>query len=94
MDTKKVVVAKELPLRKSDRIWSFSSPYFPAFGLVRNFTLYISVFSPNVWKYGPEELQIREHFSRDVFDCFRPYFGVDYTYQSSFVSYGKLIESS
>ena len=34
------------------------------------------------------------HFSRDLFDCFRYYFGVDYTYQSSFVSYGKLIESS
>ena len=41
---------------KSVRICSFSGPYFSAFG--RN-TLYLSVFSPNVEKYGPEKLQIR-----------------------------------
>ena len=32
-------------LRKSVRIWSYSGPYFPAFGLA---------FSPNAAKYGPE----------------------------------------
>ena len=32
---------------KSVRIWSFSSPYFPAFGLNKRDTEYLSVFSPN-----------------------------------------------
>ena len=36
-------------LRKSVRIRSYSGPYFPAFGLD-----YLSVFSPNAGKYGPE----------------------------------------
>ena len=30
----------------------FSGPYFPAFGLN---TVYLSVFSPNAGKYGPEK---------------------------------------
>ena len=34
----------------------FSGPYFPAFGLN---TPYLSTFSPNAGKYGPEKLQIR-----------------------------------
>ena len=36
---------------KSVQIGSFSGPYFPAFRLN---TLYLSVFSPNPRKYGPE----------------------------------------
>ena len=31
----------------------FSSPHFPAFGLNRRDTSYLSVFSPNLGKYGP-----------------------------------------
>ena len=38
-------------LVKSVRIWSYSGPYFPAFGLN---TPYLSVFSLNVGQYGPE----------------------------------------
>ena len=36
---------------KSVRIWSYSGPYFPAFGL--NKERYY-VFNPNEGKYGPE----------------------------------------
>ena len=36
---------------KSVRIRSYSGPYFPAFGLN---TEYLSVFSQNAGKYGPE----------------------------------------
>ena len=32
-------------------IWSYSGPFFPAFGMN---TKYLSVFSPNAGKYGPE----------------------------------------
>ena len=41
---------------KSVGIRSFSGTYFPAFGLN---TEYLSVFSLNAGKYGPEKLQIR-----------------------------------
>ena len=41
---------------KGVRIRSFSAPYVPAFGL------YLSVFSPNAGKYGPEKLRIRIFF--------------------------------
>ena len=37
---------------------SFSGPYFPAFGLNWD-TKYLSVFTPNAGKYGPEKLRIR-----------------------------------
>ena len=43
----------------SVRIRSFSGPYFPAFGRIRRDTPYVSVFSPNAGRYGPEKLQIR-----------------------------------
>ena len=46
---------------KSVRIWSFSGPYFPAFGL--NTERY-GAFSPNAGKYEPEKLQIRTLFSQ------------------------------
>ena len=39
---------------KSVRIWSYSGPYFPAFGLNAKDTSYLSVFSPNAGKHGLE----------------------------------------
>ena len=39
----------------------FSGPYIPAFGLN---TEYLSVFSPNAGKYGPEKLRIWTIFSQ------------------------------
>ena len=46
---------------KSVRTRSFSGPYFLAFGLN---TPYLSVFSPNAGKYGPEKFQIRTLFTQ------------------------------
>ena len=46
---------------KSFRIWSFSSPYFPVFGLNMK---YLSVFSPNTGKYGPEKFRIPKLFTQ------------------------------
>ena len=46
----------------------FSGPYFPAFGLnteryaVRRDTEYLSVFSPNAGKYGPEKTPYLDTF--------------------------------
>ena len=44
------------------RIWSFFGSYFPTFGLNTEIygvsTEYLSVFSPNGEKYGPEKLRI------------------------------------
>ena len=37
---------------KGVRIWSYCGLYFPAFGL--HTETYLSVFSPNAGKYGPE----------------------------------------
>ena len=39
---------------KSSRIWSYSGPHFPVFGLNTERFGYLSVFSPNAGKYGPE----------------------------------------
>ena len=44
---------------KSFRIRSFSGPHFPTFGLNRRDTPYLSIFSPNAKKCGPEKLRIR-----------------------------------
>ena len=44
---------------KSVHIWNFSDLYFPAFGLN---TEYLSLFSPNAGKYGPEKLRKRALF--------------------------------
>ena len=41
----------------------FSGPYFHALGLN---TEYLSVFSPNAGKYGPEKNSVFGHFSRSV----------------------------
>ena len=49
---------------KSVRIQSFSGPCFPAFGLNTEDTPYLSVFSPNAGKYGPEKLRIRKLFTQ------------------------------
>ena len=46
---------------KTVRIWSFSGPYFSAFGL--NMKRY-GVFSPNAGKYRSEKLQIRILFTQ------------------------------
>ena len=48
---------------KSVRIRSFSGPYFPAFELIQTDTPYLSVFSPNAGKRGPEKNKYG-HFSR------------------------------
>ena len=39
---------------KSVRIRSYSGPHFAAFRLNRRDTEYLSAFSPNAGKYGPE----------------------------------------
>ena len=44
-------------------IWSFSGSCFSAFGLNIRDTQYLSVFSSNTRKYGPEKLQIRIIFT-------------------------------
>ena len=44
---------------KSIRIRSFSGPYFYALGL-------ITVFNPNVGKFGPEKLRIRTLSTHNV----------------------------
>ena len=56
---------------KIARIWSFSGPHIP----------YLSAFSSNVEKYGPQKLQIRTLFSQCIMqilnhkphNCFCPY---------------------
>ena len=48
---------------KSVFIRSFSGPYFSVFGLNMERHSYLSVFSPNTGKYGPEKLQIRTIFT-------------------------------
>ena len=47
---------------KRVRIWRSSGPYFPAFGLIRRETMYLSVFSPNAEKHGPKKLRIQTLF--------------------------------
>ena len=49
---------------KSVRIWSFSGTYFSEFGLNTEDTSYLSVFNPNLGKYGPEKLRIQTLFLR------------------------------
>ena len=46
----------------SVRIRSFYGPYFPGFRLnteIRRYKKFLSVFSPNAGKYGPEKLVIQ-----------------------------------
>ena len=47
---------------KSVRIWSFSGPYFPAFG--ENTERSLSVFIPNAGKYGSDKLRIGTLFTQ------------------------------
>ena len=51
----KIFTWKNLHSVKSVQIRSFSGLYFPAFRLNTKRYLYLSVFSPNVGKYGPEK---------------------------------------
>ena len=39
-----------------------SGPYFPAFWLIQRDTKYLSVFSPNAAKYGPEKTPYSDTF--------------------------------
>ena len=50
-------------LREKCPYSKFSGPHFPAFGLN---TPYLSVFSPNPTKYGPEKLQIWTFFTQRI----------------------------
>ena len=46
----------------SVRVRSFPGSYFPGLGLnmeIRRYTKYLSLFSPNAGKYGPENLVIQ-----------------------------------
>ena len=49
---------------KSVQIRNFFGRYFPAFGLNAENTSYLSVFNPNVEKYGLEKLRIWTHFTQ------------------------------
>ena len=59
-------MAASLSFNISDTAWkvskygNFSSPYFPAF--VLNKISYLSVFSPNAGKYGPEKTPYLDTF--------------------------------
>ena len=65
---------------KSVRIRSYSGPHFPAFGLnaerysdwIRRDTPYLSVFSPNEGKCGPEQLRIQTLFTQCKVFCYFP----------------------
>ena len=41
---------------------NLSGPYFPAFGVNTRDTKYLSAFSPNVGKYGPEKTPYLDTF--------------------------------
>ena len=52
---------------ESVRVRSYSGPYFPAFGLNKDrITPYLSLFSPNAGKYGPEQLRILTQCVRNI----------------------------
>ena len=60
-------------------IQNFSGPYFPALNWTQRFTLYISIFSPNVGKYRPEKLRLRTLLTQSIptiiqFNQFLPLF--------------------
>ena len=46
---------------------TFSGPYFPVFGLTMESTPYLSVFSSNAGKYGPEKTLYLDTFHAVVF---------------------------
>ena len=55
---------------KSAKYGVFSGPYFPAFGLNTErygVSPYLSVFSPNAGKYGPEKIRIWTLFTQWMF---------------------------
>ena len=60
------MITNTTPLReKCQNTGLFSGPYFPAFGLNEERSS-LSVFSPNVGKYGPEKNSVFGHFSRSA----------------------------
>ena len=59
--TGSLLLEKEYHCVRSIHIRSYSGPYFPAFGLN---TEYLSVFSPNAEKYGPEKLRMQTIFTQ------------------------------
>ena len=49
--------------RKVSKYGVFSDLYFPAFGLnTERYTKYLSIFSPNMGKYGPERTPYLDNF--------------------------------
>ena len=48
----------------SVRIWNYSGPHFPAFGLKTERYSVLSLFSPNAGKCGTESLLIRTLFTQ------------------------------
>ena len=52
--TKKFAFLLPLHSMKSVRIWSYSGPHFPHSDRIWRGSPYLSVFSPNPGKYGPE----------------------------------------
>ena len=51
---------------QSVHIPSYSAPYFPHSDWIQRDTEYLSGFSPNAGKYGPEKLRIRTLFTQWV----------------------------
>ena len=61
-----IFYTSDISLREECTYSEFSGPYFPAFGLnIR--TPYLSLFSLNARKYGPEKLRIRTFFTQRIF---------------------------
>ena len=54
-------------LREVSKYGVFSGPYFPAFALNRRDADYLSVFSPNAGKYGPEKAPYLDTFHAMLF---------------------------
>ena len=52
---------------KGVRIWSFLVRTFPHSDWITRFTKYISIFSPNSGKYGPEKIPMRTLFTQCLF---------------------------
>ena len=56
----KIIQKKGITAWRVSKYGVFSGPYFPAFGLSTE--RYLSVFSPNAGKYGPEKTPYLDTF--------------------------------
>ena len=54
-------------VRKVPKYGVFSGPYFRVFGLITRDTPYVSAFSQNAWKYGPEKTPYLNTFHAVLF---------------------------